>query len=241
MTDTPYMVRRGHIGQRTVPPVPPAQLEPDTFAARLYDALAPLAQADPDYAWSLLILCNAVGTMYQSVEDLVRDTPAGPGWSSLVDLDRCPDTALAWLAQFAGVRVLPGSTPAEQRARIASTGGFRRGTRDAMIGAARATLTGGGTVVFRERDGVALGYPAVPEYAYYLSVITYADETPDSTATLRALTAQKPGGIVLNYRTNVGQDWQSVNTNNASWQHVMDTYSSWSAVLVDETGARGRD
>src|SRR5437764_7240325 len=123
--------------------------------------------------------------MYQLVEDLVRDTLDGPGWSALVDLDRCPDVALPWLAQLVGVRLLPGSTPDEQRARIASTDGFRRGTRDAMIAAARATLTGAGTVILRERDGDPVAEPI--DYAYRLTAITYADETPDASATEQAL------------------------------------------------------
>ena len=118
----------------------PAELTPDTYAERLYGMLAPLAARDSEVEWSLLKLCNAIGVPFQLVEDLVRDTEDGVGWSALLDLDRCPDEALPWLAQFVGVRVLPSSTPEQQRARIASTDGFKRGTRDAMIGAAQATL-----------------------------------------------------------------------------------------------------
>src|SRR5215471_3803868 len=88
-------------------PAPPADLAPATFAGRLYDMLEPLAEQDPQAGWSLLILCNAIGTAYQLVEDLVRDTAAGPGWSSLMDVARCPYDALPWLAQFAGVRIPP--------------------------------------------------------------------------------------------------------------------------------------
>ena len=100
---------------------PPSSLTPDTFAARLYDALAPLATQDSSNAWALLILCNAIGLMYQDVEDLVRDSPDGPGWSSLLDLDRCPSWALDWLGQFAGVRIPFGLTDAQRRAWVAST------------------------------------------------------------------------------------------------------------------------
>lgn len=213
-------------------PLPPATLAPDSFAARLYGALLPLAYQDPANAWALLILCNALGTEYQLVEELVRDTPDGPGWSVLVDLDRCPDWALPWLAQLVGVRLLPGSDPTEQRARIESTGGFRRGTRDALIGAAQATLTGNKNVIFRERDHPATDTPA---YAYYLTVITYAAQTPDPTATRNALLAQKPAGILLDYRTATGQDWQQVKTTNATWQIVKNTYPTWAAVYTATT------
>lgn len=229
--DTPYALRRHKLTRRTAPPDPPADLAPESFAARLYDALAPLAQVDPENAWALLIYCNALGSMYQLVEDLVRDTPDGPGWSALLDVERCPDVALPWLAQLVGVRLLPGSTADEQRERIGSTDGFRRGTRAAMIAAAQATLTGDRFVGLRERDGD----PAdKPDYAYFLTAITYTEETPDPAATEAALIAQKPGGIVLDFRVAAGQDWQAVRTNNPTWQAVKDRYVNWAAVKADE-------
>jgi hypothetical protein len=210
--------------------VPPSALAPDTFAARLYLALAPLARDDPDNEWSLLIYCNAIGTMYQAVEDLVRDTADGPGWSVLLDLDRCPDEALPWLGQFRGVRVLDGSTPDQMRQRIESTDGFQRGTPAAIIGAAQATLTGAKTVTLRERDHVSTD---TPNYAYYLTVTTYTSQTPNPAATLRAVTAQKPGAIVLTYRTLAGQDYQALHTNHATYAAVRSFYPSYDAVRTD--------
>lgn len=170
-------------------PEPPASLTPESFAERLYLALAPLAQTDRENAWALLILCNAIGVMYQLVDEYVRDTPEGPGWSPLLDLDRCPDEALPWLAQFVGVRLLPDSTPAEQRQRIVSTDGFRRGTPAAMRAAAQATLTGSQTVVITERDGDP----------YVLTVSTLATETPSISDTRSAVLSQKPAGLVVNF------------------------------------------
>lgn len=210
-------------------PAPPVELTPEAFAARLYAMLAPLAQQDADTAWSLLILINAIGSMYELVEDWVRDTPDGPGWSLLLDLDRCPDEALPWLAQFAGVRLLPGSSTDDQRARIASTDGFRRGTRAALIGAAAATLTGAQSVVFRERDSTA----AAPDYAYFLTVKTYTSQTPNPTATQQALLAQKPAGIVLTYTTAPGQDYQTLRTNHATYAAVGTAYPSYQAARDD--------
>ena len=210
---------------------PPAELTPEAFAERLYDALEPLARYDDENGWSLLILVNAIGTMFELVEELVRDTAAGPGWSLLMDVNRCPELALPWLGQFVGVRVLHGSSAEEMRARIISTDGFRRGTRAAMVGAAKATLTGPRTVVLRERDHD----PAdTPDYAYYLTAITYVADTPDAAATELALLSQKPAGIVLEHRVVVGQDWQAVRTNNATWQVVENTYPTWATVKLDE-------
>jgi len=214
---------------------PPAQLAPDTFAARLYEMLAPLAGSDEDQGWALLIYVNALGTMFQQVEDWVRDSPDGPGWSLLLDLARCPDEALPWLGQFAGVRMLPGSSPADQRARITSTDGFKRGTAAAMIGAAKGTLTGSQRLVFRERDGAAHGYTP-PDDAYVLTVYSYTSETPNPTATLNALLAQKPGAIKLYYSAVTRQDYQNVKNTYATYAAVKTAYKDYNALALNQPG-----
>jgi hypothetical protein len=211
----------------------PAGLVPQTFASRLYDALGPLTNKDAANGWSLLILCNAIGVMYQEVEDLVRDTPAGPGWSELMDLGRCPPEALAWLGQFAGVRIPPGLTDAQARAWVGSTDGFKRGTPAAMIGACKATLTGTQTVLFHERYG---GPATPPAYAYYLSIWTYASETPNAAATLAALTAQKPAGLVLLYATAAGQTYATVKATYATYAVVKSTFSTYDTLKASKPG-----
>jgi hypothetical protein len=132
---------------------PPPDLA--SFAALLYDALAPLATLDGQADWHLAHYCGALGAMFQPVADVARDTADGPGWSAVLDLDRCPDAWLPWLAQFVGVTVLAGSTPDAMRDRIGRTDGFKRGTPEAIRAAAQATLTGNQTVTFRERDSSA--------------------------------------------------------------------------------------
>jgi hypothetical protein len=190
-----------------------------SFAALLYDALAPLATLDGQAEWHLAHYCGAQGAMFQPVADVARDTPAGPGWSAVLDLGRCPDAWLPWLAQFVGVTVIAGSTPNAMRERIASTDGFKRGTPEAIRGAAQATLTGNRTVTFRERDANS------PDPPYTLEVVTLTGETPNPAATRAAIVAQKPGGIVLNYRTVEGQDWQAVQAK--TWRQARTTYASW--------------
>jgi hypothetical protein len=217
-----------------VPPqledVPPA-LTPASFAERLYAMLAPLAQVDAENGWSLLIYVNAIGQMFQLIEDLVRDSDAGPGWSLLLDLDRCPDEALPWLAQFVGVRVPSNLTPDQQRAYIASTAGFRRGTLAALRGAAAATLTGARTVHITERSGD----PAhKPEYAYYLDVTTYDSQTPNAAATQAALLSQKPGGLVLRYASVPGQTWAQLKASGRTWAQVKSDYPTWDDVRADQ-------
>lgn len=192
--------------QRPTPraPAPPPELE--SFAGNLYAGMDPVAWLDATVGWALAHFCAAIGVMFQDVEDLARDTSEGPGWSGVMDLDRCPDAWLPWLAQFVGVTVVPGSTPAEMRARIASTDGFKRGTPAALAGAARATLTGSQVVWFRERDPTAADPP------YSLEVVTLTSQTPSATTTRAALIAQKPAGIILNYRTSVGRDYTQLKT-----------------------------
>lgn len=194
----------------------------ESFADDIYDALLPLAWLDGQTGWHLALYCGAIGTMFQAVADVARDTPEGPGWSAVMDLDRCPDAWLEWLAQFAGVTVIPGSTPAEMRERIARTDGFKRGTPDAIRAAAQATLTGNRIVVFRERDSSA------PDPPYTLEVVTLTGETPNPAATRAAILAQKPGGIVLNFRTIEGQDWQAVQAK--TWRQARTTYANWRAL-----------
>jgi len=214
--------------------VPPDDLLPDSYAARLYWMLKPLAAMDPQAAWSLLIYINAIGTAFQKVDDWVRDTVEGPGWSILMDADRCPIEALPWLGQFVGVRIPPGLTEQEQRDWVKSTAGFRRGTVDALIGAVRSTLTGSQTVIFRERDGADYGDARNPEYAYYLTVFTYASQTPDPEATHRALLSQKPAALVLNYRAAQGQDYRLLATNTDTYATMLTKYADYTAVKIDE-------
>jgi hypothetical protein len=214
-------------GERDLGDEPPAELDPESFADRLYVSLAPLARLDSVNGWALLILCNAIGTMYQELDQIERDSPDGPGWSSLLDLNRCPDEALPWLAQFVGVRLLPDSTPAAQRARILATDGWKRGTPAALAAAAAATLTGSQTVTLRERDA---GDP------YALRVQTLTAETPDPSATVNAILSQKPAGLTLTFQTLVGQDYLSLEADHASYAALASDYQTYNGALTDQPG-----
>ena len=213
---------------------PPAELEPTVFADRLYSSLEQLARVDGSYGWSLLILCNAIAAMFELVEELVRDTVDGPGWSVLMDAERCPAVALPWLGQFDGVRLPAAATEQEQRDLIQAALGFRRGTADSMIGAAKRTLTGQQRLIFRERDGAAHGDPTAPDYAYYLTVWSYLNETPNPAATLDALLSQKPGGIVMTYTAQAMQDYQLVKDMHANYGVVRSSYIDYSALALNQ-------
>jgi hypothetical protein len=168
----------------------------EAFADDLRTALAPLATPD------LATYAGAIGAMFAPVDDLVRDTDAGDGWTALLDVDRAPADALAFLAQFVGVD------------------GFKRGSAGAVRAAAQQYLTGARRVIFRERDGGA----------YRLTVITYTADTPDPAAVLRALLAQKPAGIILTHLVENGQDYQQVRTIHATYAAVKAAYPTYGAM-----------
>jgi hypothetical protein len=193
----------------------------------MYDQLAPLAHDDASNNYALAWYIAALSEAWQDVDDVARDTDAGPGWSSLLDLNRCPVEALPWLAQFVGVKLVTGSTDAAMRARIASTDGWKRGTPAALIGAVTPLLTGTKTVIFRERNG---GDP------YALLVHTKTSETPDSAAVLAALMKQKPAGIILTYTVISGNDYQTLLTDTPLYSNVFSTYATYTGVVDDVPG-----
>jgi hypothetical protein len=159
-------------------------------AELLYDELAVTQPQDEAAGWPLLILLAAVATAMGELPDVVRDTDDGPGWTSLMDPDRCPAFALPYLAQFAGVRLTQGASEDEQRAEIANPPAFQRGTLAAMTAAAKRTLTGDDPfILIIERNGSP----------YRIGAVTRTTQTPDPAVTLAALLSQKPAGLILTH------------------------------------------
>ena len=129
-----------------------------SFAQRIYDDLAPLAAMDASTGYDLASYVGALGEEFQVVDDLARDqTLSGgkvaPGWSQALDITRCPNNALAWLAQFVGGTTKAGLSDADQRAYVQNAGGWKRGTAASMQAAVISLLTGNKTVIFSERNG----------------------------------------------------------------------------------------
>jgi len=201
---------------RAVPP-PPALA---SYAARLYAALAPLAWLDGNTDWSLAKLNGAVGTMFQAVEDVVRDTPEGPGWSAVVDVARCPDDWLPWLGQFVGV--VNGT-----RSAITEHNGFQRGTPAAIRAAAAMSLTGSKTVILQERFGGE---------AYALGVYTLDSETPDPAKVLADILTQKPGGIVLTYAHGAANTYAAVKAGYATYDAVRAGFRDYQHLAANQPG-----
>lgn len=214
--------------------VPPPPLQPPwptlTLAGdELYRAVHPLAYDDANQGYALRAFCRALGGMLEAVDELTADTPAGPGWSQAVDIDRSPPPALGWLAQFVGVTLDPSLGDAAQRDWIRAGSGMKRGTPAAIAAAARKHLTGTQTVVINERDPAAC--PSEP--AYGLTVLTFTDETPDPAQTEADIRAAKPAGLVLQYITADGFNFELLKTDYATFDDVKSTFATFDALRTN--------
>ena len=104
-----------------------------------------------------------------------------------------------------------------------------------LAAAAGLYLTGAKTVYFRERD------QDTPDPPYYLEIVTLDSETPDPQKVREAIMAQKPGGIVLNYRGVTGWDYEEMTSEAATAGIVYSDLpavpftSYWKMTLNDRT------
>ena len=191
------------------------------LADRLRERTQPLAPDDDDHGNAHAYLTGAMSTVLERVAaiyDPVEGLPGGP----LLDVDRCPEWALPWLAQLVGVTIPGGMDTDTIREAIRSVAGWKRGTPAAMRAAAGFHLTGEKTVNFRERD------PSGADPPYTLEVVTITTETPDPAAVELELRRQKPAGIVLTYRVVTGWDYQELTaTGPDPYSALDDTYPTY--------------
>jgi hypothetical protein len=195
---------------------------------RLEARTDPIAPEDQTYGYAHAHLAEALSRGLIQLQEIFDPDDGSPPFSPLLDPARCPAWALPWLAQLVGVAIPATATEQQAREIIVGLAGHKRGTTAMLEAAAGFYLTGTKTVFFRERD------PDSPDPPYTLEVVTLDDETPDPDAVRAALMAQKPAGIILNYRQVQGQDWQQVVTENATWNTVVSRYATWND-LVERT------
>jgi hypothetical protein len=162
------------------------------YGEALYQQVLPLHGPDPDGLARDYV--GAVAQPFVEVDDLVRDTDDGPGWSVIFDVDATADTGLPWLAQVVGVALrqqrngeMDATYATYARDAIRRQQGKDRGTVDAQISAVQDTLTGTRYANLLERVGGD---------AYAATMVVRASECPNSAATLAAWLNQKPAGIV---------------------------------------------
>jgi hypothetical protein len=137
---------------------------------------------------------------WAQVAEVVDPPDPYPPWSPLFYVDICPDWALPWLAQLVGISLPASLTPDQARIVIKQLAQLQRGSPKAIEAVLGLYLTGSKSVYFRERDGDP----------YILEIVTLASETPDEDQILSAILLQKPGGILLHYRTTAGWDHQAL-------------------------------
>jgi hypothetical protein len=206
----------------------PAKPDLVSIAERLRDRTAPLAPDDDAHGYAHAYLCGSLGAIFAEVAEVFDPEGDTPPLAPLLDPTLCPAWALPWLAQMVGIVLPDGLSEADARTVISEVAGFKRGTRQAMEAAAKLYLTGDRTVYFRERD------PSGADPPYTLEVVTFATETPDSAAVLRALVAAKPGGIVLNYRMTTGWDYQQMTTEGGAYSTLPAKFSSYRKMSYNE-------
>jgi hypothetical protein len=198
------------------------------LGARLQERTQPLAPDDEQHGHAHALLCDALAQALKQVAELFDPEGDIPPGAPLLDVELCPDWALPWLAQIVGVALPAGVTPAQARVLIADVAGWQRGTPAALEAAAGLYLTGTKTVYFRERDETS------PDPPYTLEVVTLDSETPDPALVLAALLAQKPGGIVLNYRTVTGWDYQQMTTEGGLYSALSTLFDTYYALANND-------
>jgi Phage tail protein (Tail_P2_I) len=196
----------------------------------LYAATPTLARLDldNDYAWAKYLA--ALSELLDVIAVMVRDDADGNlGWTALASPTRCPEPFLRVLAQWAGIRRWDAMSPDDLRELIGPRApGLWRGTRDAMIAAARRFLPPGTAQQYLYFEERADGDP------YALRVFTYTFIDHDPALVEAALQAAKPAGLQLTYQVRRGQNWDMLRTRTASWDDVNTTYESWDHVHHDE-------
>jgi hypothetical protein len=134
--------------------------------------------ADVDVSGELIAYLSGTGELLQFLTDIANDQvlndgSTAPGWSQVLDIDRCPSAVLPWLGQFVGARLTQtGLRDDQMRYIIENAPAWSRGTVAAIQAAANLHLQSG-----------------------YVAQIT--ERTPDPYS----LTVQVPNAGVIGYAT----------------------------------------
>lgn len=173
----------------------------NAIAARIYEEISPLAYADEENDWVLLRFIEAWTENMVEIDDLVRDSVNGPGWSTAMDVDTAPDKFLDFISQFVGIEFAGGESASDKRDIINALVNLRRGSPAASRAWIDRHLTGTKYVLFNERSFGS---------AYRYSVRTFASETPDPDIVERGLKEQKPAGLLMDYATIGGMTYDTI-------------------------------
>ena len=197
-------------------------------AEELYAALGPWSEvATASEVWDLLNYCEAIvgeGRL-ADIENIIRDSEVGPGWSKVLSAEDAPVAWLPWLAQFVGGRVPDGLDEATQRSLVKDATGFKRGTITALVAAVQAHLTGTKHVLVNERVG---------GNAWVLGIRTLTAETADTSAVMVAILSQKPAGIIIDYDTMAGHDYGDLAIEYDFYSEVNAAYATYYDLQIND-------
>jgi hypothetical protein len=211
----------------------------------------------------LLDYAMAIGLMFGEVESYAADQYDGtPGWSVMLDPDRCPTPGLPYLAQWVGERLptgisdLPNSSnpinPAtglgrsDARQWIIDTPNQYRGTPMSIVRAAQRWLTGGKLVMIQERWDLA----TASANDDYLAVQVYANQLPTGMSEAAAielisteLRKVVPADVTIQFAVVTGITWEALKLGgfgglpaNPTWAQVKAHYATWADVAGVEAG-----
>jgi hypothetical protein len=187
-------------------------------AEAAYESLAPLATEDAEHDFALAKLVAGIARAFDFPADLARDREDGsPGFAVLFDPDEVDARLLPFVAQFRGLTLPKLADELERRARLRDEGGFYRCGAQAVIDAARRTLTGNQTVILRQRYGSAR----------HALIVTFTDETPDPAATARAIAEEKPAGHRFTHTIITGGDFATITALYADFAEVTSTFDDF--------------
>lgn len=194
-------------------------------AESVYDALRPFQRDDEAEGYRLAEYLQALALLVDEPADLARDADDGtPGWAGLFNPQAVPARYLRYLAMFPGVELPRAMSEAEQRARISSTDGQRRGTVAAMVEAARANLTGSQTIIVTERHGGS---------RWRLAFATFAAETPDAAAVVAAIGSQKPAGYKFTHTVIDAATFDVLRDTHTDFNDVTGTFASFDEIRTN--------
>jgi hypothetical protein len=133
-------------------PTQAANLLADKNTSHLYHSVPQFIQDnDATNGYPLLGWISSFALLLTDLDVLMRDNygnVTAPGWSQILDVNRCPDYALPWLGQLLGVRLQynPNQTNAQMvaswKSAIQGHAGFQRGTVASIKSFVASTLTG---------------------------------------------------------------------------------------------------
>lgn len=169
----------------------------DQLTEDLYTDTSFTQPFDESLGWPWLVFLAGFAAAFGDLPHLVRDTDQGPGWSGLVDPDRCDSDKLWWLAQALGVALPAGADEPTQRDTIRDLPPAQRATVTAIETAAEQTLTPGSTATLILQAGGT----------YDDTLQTYESQTPDPDATFTAADNQMPAWRRLTLTTIPGWTW----------------------------------